>query len=175
MTPTEAEALLIELWNQGLEIAKIARRMGIPKSTVQSRAHRLQQRGLIQPRPKGGAYPSQRVKVRQDSTPRPVQSSVGQPPTALVPSPAVPSAAIIDLLRQTLARLDTAEQDLKAMSSYRQAVDVRFNTNAAEAQKICTGLVEVAAQQKLNFAGKWKLCIFSPYSGEHPIAVCTLK
>ena len=60
-------------------------------------------------------------------------------------------------------------------SGYRQAVDVRFNTNAAEAQKICTGLVEVAAKQKLSFAGKWKLRIFSPYSGDHPIAVCTLK
>jgi hypothetical protein len=50
-------------------------------------------------------------------------------------------------------------------SGYRQAVDVRFNTNAAEAHKICTGLVEVAAQQRLSFAGKWKLRIFSPYSG----------
>lgn len=66
MTPAEAEALLIELWNQGLEIAAIAQRLGIPKGTVQSRAHRLQQRGSIQPRPKGGAYPKQRAKARQE-------------------------------------------------------------------------------------------------------------
>jgi hypothetical protein len=39
--------------------------------TVQSRAHRLQQRGLIQPRPKGGTYPRQKALVRQDSPPVP--------------------------------------------------------------------------------------------------------
>jgi transposase len=61
MTPAEAE--FIALWTEGLEIAAIAQRLGIPKGTVQSRAHRLQQRGLIQPRPKGGAYPSQRAKA----------------------------------------------------------------------------------------------------------------
>ena len=73
MTPTGAEALLIELWNEGLEIATIAQRLGIPKGTVQSRAHRLQQRGLIQPRPKGGAYPRQKALARQEDTPPPVQ------------------------------------------------------------------------------------------------------
>jgi hypothetical protein len=60
-------------------------------------------------------------------------------------------------------------------SGYHQAVDVRFNTNAAEAQKICPGIVDVIAQGGLSFASKWKLRIFSPYSGDHPIAVCTLK
>jgi len=64
MTPaTEAEALLITLWTEGLEIAEIAQRLGIPKGTVQSRAHRLQQRGLIQPRSKDGAYQRQRAKA----------------------------------------------------------------------------------------------------------------
>jgi DNA-binding IclR family transcriptional regulator len=56
MTPTD-EARFIALWNEGLETAAIAQRLGIPRGTVQSRAHRLQQRGLIQPRPKGGTYP----------------------------------------------------------------------------------------------------------------------
>lgn len=60
-------------------------------------------------------------------------------------------------------------------SGYHRAVDVRMHTSAAEAQKICGGVVDVAAKQAFNFAGKWKLRIFSPYSGEHPIAVCTLK
>jgi hypothetical protein len=70
MTPaTEAEALLIELWNQGLESTEIAQRLGIPKGTVQSQAHRLQQRGLIQPRPRGGAYPSQPALARQERAP----------------------------------------------------------------------------------------------------------
>jgi hypothetical protein len=73
MTPAEQEGTLIALWTDGLEIAAIAQRLGIPKGTVQSRAHRLQQRGLIQPRPKGGAYPRQKALARQDQTP--VQSS----------------------------------------------------------------------------------------------------
>jgi hypothetical protein len=54
-------------------------------------------------------------------------------------------------------------------------VDVRMNTNSAEARKICDGMVESIAQQTRSFAGKWKLRIFSPHSGEHPIAVGTLK
>jgi transposase len=76
MTPAE-EAEFIALWNQGLEITAIAQRLGIPKGTVQSRAHRLQQRGLIQPRPKGGAYPRQKALARQDQAP--VQTSADPP------------------------------------------------------------------------------------------------
>jgi hypothetical protein len=77
MTPaTEAETLLIELWNQGLEITAIAQRLGLPRGTVQSRAHRLQQQGNIQPRPRGGNYPSQRAKARQEDPPAPVQRPV---------------------------------------------------------------------------------------------------
>jgi len=72
MTPAEAEAHFIELWTAGAETAEIAPHLGIPKGTVQSRAHRLQQRGLIQPRPRG-AYPSQRAKARQDGSPTPGQ------------------------------------------------------------------------------------------------------
>jgi DNA-binding IclR family transcriptional regulator len=68
MTPAEQEDALIAPWTEGLEIATIAQRLGIPKGTVQCRAHRLQQRGLIQPRPKGGAYPSQRAKARLTHT-----------------------------------------------------------------------------------------------------------
>jgi DNA-directed RNA polymerase specialized sigma24 family protein len=40
MTPTD-EAEFIALWTQGLETTVIAQRLGIPKGTVQSRAHRL--------------------------------------------------------------------------------------------------------------------------------------
>jgi hypothetical protein len=54
-------------------------------------------------------------------------------------------------------------------------VDVRLDTTGAEARKICAGMVDLLVREKLSFAGKWKLRIFSPYSGEHPIAVCTLK
>ena len=126
MTPAEAEARFVELWNAGLETAAIAQQLGIKATTAQSRAYRLQLRGLIQPRLRSGAYPRQQAQGRTASpTQTPVQSSAeqdsavqsgaGSPPMALVPSPAVASAAIIDLLRQTLARLDTVEQDLKAI------------------------------------------------------------
>jgi DNA-directed RNA polymerase specialized sigma24 family protein len=57
MTSAE-EAEFITLWTAGLEIAAIAERLGIPRDTVQSRAHHPQQRGLMKLRPQGGAYPS---------------------------------------------------------------------------------------------------------------------
>jgi len=121
MTPAEEEATFIQLWQAGLERAAIARQLGLTATAAQSRAHRLQRRGLIQPRPRGGAYPTQKAQGRPASpTQTPVQSGAGSPPMALVPSPAVASAAIIDLLRQTLARLDTVEQDLKAIREDRQ-------------------------------------------------------
>jgi transposase len=55
----------IALWQQGLAIREIAQRLGVPYGTVQSRAHRLQQQGKIQPRARGGAYPRQRALARQ--------------------------------------------------------------------------------------------------------------
>jgi hypothetical protein len=36
---------------------------------MQSRAHRLQARGLIRPRPKGGTYPRQKALARSDGSP----------------------------------------------------------------------------------------------------------
>jgi hypothetical protein len=83
MTPAEQESTLIALWNEGLELAAIAQRLGIPKGTVQSRAHRLQARGLIQPRPRGGAYPAQRVKARQEGAP----STLHPPPGTMYRPP----------------------------------------------------------------------------------------
>jgi hypothetical protein len=52
MTPTD-EAAFIALWQQGLSHEAMAQRLGCPVGTVKSRAHTLQQRGLIQPRPRG--------------------------------------------------------------------------------------------------------------------------
>jgi hypothetical protein len=46
--------------------------------TVQSRAHRLQQRGLIQPRPKGGTYPRQKALARSDCSPASPAPSVAE-------------------------------------------------------------------------------------------------
>jgi hypothetical protein len=61
------------------------------------------------------------------------------------------------------------------VSGWGSTVDVRLDTTGAEARKMCAAMVDLLVQQKLSFGGKWKLRLFSPYSGEHPIAVCTLK
>jgi hypothetical protein len=54
MTPAD-EATFIELWNQGLELAEMAQRLGIPRGTVSSRATPLRKRGVaLAKRPQGG-------------------------------------------------------------------------------------------------------------------------
>jgi DNA-binding transcriptional MocR family regulator len=52
MTSTD-EATFITLWQQALSHDAMATRLGCPVGTVESRAHRLQQQGVIQPRPRG--------------------------------------------------------------------------------------------------------------------------
>jgi DNA-binding transcriptional MocR family regulator len=49
--PPADEAHFITLWQQGLSHEILAQQLGIPVGTVKSRAHALQQRGLIRPRP----------------------------------------------------------------------------------------------------------------------------
>src|SRR5262245_16996784 len=71
MPPAEAKAQLIALWNAGIKTAEIARRLGIPRGTVQSRAHRLQQQGTIQPRPRSGNFPRRKAPARQEQPPAP--------------------------------------------------------------------------------------------------------
>jgi DNA-binding IclR family transcriptional regulator len=77
MTPAD-EAQFIQLWQAGVETAEIAHRLGIPPGTVSSRTHALQQRGLIQPRPRGGPHARRVVQARQAGTPAavPVQRPV---------------------------------------------------------------------------------------------------
>jgi hypothetical protein len=149
MTPAE-EAAFIQLWNAGTESAEIGRQLGIPRGTVSSRASTLAKQGKIQPRPKGGSYPRQQAQGRTASPSQtPVQSRAEQsgaesPPTALVPSPAVASAAIIDLLRQTLARLDTVEQDLKAIRADRHPASAE-QSGAVQSGAVQSGAVQSGA------------------------------
>ncbi len=78
MTPAD-EARFIQLWQQGASYAEIAQAMGLKLGTVGSRASTLVRQGKIQPRPRGGAYPRQKVQGRHGPLPHPpVQSSVGQ-------------------------------------------------------------------------------------------------
>jgi hypothetical protein len=124
MTPTD-EATFIALWNAGTETAAIACQLGLKATTVQSRARRLQQRGLIQPRPRGEGYPSLRAKARGegvDGVPRQtpgvshgVSNRVSErvPVEVLHPSPA-PSGSpeMTPLLHEILQELRTLTHGL---------------------------------------------------------------
>jgi hypothetical protein len=129
MTPADEEAHFIELWNQSVETAEIARQLGLKATTAQSRARRLQERGLIQPRPRGGNYPSLRQREREEGgarvpeqTPR-VSKRVSRRVPDGVPDgvpvdvlPTVPPAAnspdMTPLLHEILQELRTLTQGL---------------------------------------------------------------
>lgn len=55
-----------------------------------------------------------------------------------------------------------------------KTVDVRMDTTGGEARKICSGVAnQVRDGVGAGLSSKqWKLRIFSPYSGDEPIAVC---
>jgi hypothetical protein len=130
MTPAD-EVTFITLWQQGAGYRELAQALGVPLGTVGSRAAALAARG---------AHPNQRTKARQGRSTVPVQSSAeqsgaGQSTTALVPSPTASSAAIIDLLRQTLARLDTVEHDLKALRGDRSPGSVQSSAVQSGAEQ----------------------------------------
>jgi hypothetical protein len=94
MTPT-AEARFIALWQQGLSQDNMAQRLGIPRGTVASRAHTPMRQGKIQPRPRRGAYPSQRAKAR----------TLPDGPPARAPAPAEPPARTPGTIKQWTVRL----------------------------------------------------------------------
>jgi hypothetical protein len=90
---------------QGRSGRQIAQDMGVAESTLRGALKRRQ----------STSSPLVQSSADQSSA---VQSGAESLPTALVPT--VAAAAIIDLLRQTLARLDTVEHDLKAIREDRQ-------------------------------------------------------
>jgi hypothetical protein len=53
------EPEFIRLWERGATHPQLAQALGCPVGTVKSRAHRLQQQGKIQARPRGGLVPVQ--------------------------------------------------------------------------------------------------------------------
>jgi DNA-binding transcriptional MocR family regulator len=59
-SPRAWEPEFIRLWERGATQAAIAEALGVPQGTVKSRAHRLQQQGKIQARPRGSRTPVQR-------------------------------------------------------------------------------------------------------------------
>jgi hypothetical protein len=132
MTPAE-EAEFIGWWREGLSLKDIAARLGIPPGTVSSRAAALRCQGVaLDKRPQGGAYPSQRAKVRQplplsDTTETgpvhtPVQNSVQRsaPHSGTVhtsvhtpPDPSTPSPDLSRVLSALVERLSAIEETLK--------------------------------------------------------------
>jgi hypothetical protein len=137
MTPAEQEATLIALWTQGLEIAAIAQRLGIPKGTVQSRAHRLQQRGLIQPRPKGGAYPRQKALARSEAEGPP--STIHPDTVDRPPSTVHHASSTVDPLPSTV---DHFREDLQA------ALTIALQPVLARLEALETGLARPHADDR---------------------------
>ncbi len=96
--------------------------------------------------------------------------------TALIVAATAVSADVVDDAYRLCKAMEgtglTTQCEVKGWGS---TVDVRIDTNGAEARKICAGAADNMAKQTRSFAGKWRLQIFSPYSGDRPIAVCTLR
>lgn len=58
------------------------------------------------------------------------------------------------------------------VSGWNSSVDVRIDTNAREAIKMCSASVALVSQYTTTLSGRWKLRIFSPFSGENVLAEC---
>lgn len=61
------------------------------------------------------------------------------------------------------------------INHFKSTIDATFNASGSEARTICTGVASAMANYTASLrSGGWKLRIFSPYSGERPIATCNL-
>ena len=72
------------------------------------------------------------------------------------------------------AAMQTGNISECSVSYFGRSVDVRIDTTGEEAQKFCSAIRAMVAKTPAKFAGEWKLRIFSPFSGDHPLAVCVL-
>jgi hypothetical protein len=70
LTPAD-EARFIQLWQEGASYKALAKALGCPLGTVGSRAQALVRQNRITPRPRGGAYATQRAKARPEDPPHP--------------------------------------------------------------------------------------------------------
>jgi hypothetical protein len=62
------------------------------------------------------------------------------------------------------------------LTVFSQAIDVRVNVSAADAPILCKGIVELVRKQTTAFSGsEWQIRVFSPFSGDHPLAACSLS
>jgi hypothetical protein len=63
-----------------------------------------------------------------------------------------------------------------SVNVFDKTIDVTIDTNGTEARKMCVSVVSLLAKQTSSFGfdNKWKLQIFSPYSGKKAIASCPI-
>jgi hypothetical protein len=94
--------------------------------------------------------------------------------TATPPSPTVSDNAfkVCEAVKNTGM---ASECDVNVSISGGSNIDVRVDTNAHEAKNMCLGMVSLLAKKTTGFNGAWHLRIFSPFSGEHPLATCILQ
>lgn len=60
------------------------------------------------------------------------------------------------------------------VSGFGSSVNVRMDMDASEARKTCAGVAQLASAKGWLFDSGWTIKIFSPYSGDHPIATCSV-
>ena len=97
-------------------------------------------------------------------------SSCGQSGTQAVHEQSV----VDDAYKVCKAMTNTGLVSECTVHGFGRTVDVRIDTSGAEARKICAESSSMISKMTPRFAGQWQLQIFSPFSGEHPIAVCPL-
>jgi hypothetical protein len=119
MTPAEEEARFISLWQAGVETAAIACQLGLTATAAQARARRLQRRGLLQPRPRGGAYPSQKAQARPEGAPA--------PPPAQRPVQTLDTDAVSSVDTGAVQRLDRLEDEVQGLRLLLQSVIDRLD------------------------------------------------
>lgn len=103
-------------------------------------------------------------------------SGVAPPPASAVtskPAEAEKPDSVTEAMVVCKAMENTGMTTRCEVKGWGKTVDVRMDTSSAEARKMCGGIAQEMQQigNELRRTG-WKLRIFSPYSGEEPIAVC---
>lgn len=77
---------------------------------------------------------------------------------------------VCDALRNTRM---VSECEVKVRILDGNVIDARIDTTGLEAQRICDGIGGLL-KGVTGFTEPWELRIFSPFSGDHPVATCAL-
>lgn len=58
------------------------------------------------------------------------------------------------------------------VSRSNSSIDIRIDMNGEEARETCDGAVKLIRDKTSSLNGAWKLRLFSPHSGDNPLATC---